>query len=596
MTAQQSAAEVKAFRSAYPHGTSAAPSSAAPSDMSGGGAVTPAAGDAASTADRKRKHAPTSPADANGSAEGDDDKKPQASKKSRRELPPHTVAILKGWMLSREHVKHPYPTDEDKQMLLKKTGISMKQLTNWFTNARKRIWKPMMRREHSRQLQSALEYDKAAVRPPREFPGAGLGQYGDNAGSYGPRPVVRHSFDAGSLGGPPPHAPMDRYAPPPPHAGTPAFPMGAPLYPPRGVRSMSEAPARTDMDDYLDAERIRARVFERGHDDQPNQKRYRNAANSLSPRGLKVLQDWVSANAHREYPYPTDPERVQLARETGMDVSQVDGWVTSLRDQMSGTTSSTPSAGNPQFPPPPAYGERRSIPSTGNSMFPPRPTAPGSLRPSIPSAGNPQFPPPPAVRREGSGGAEGYYPRYGAGGSQYPGYDPARPTRSLTISASQYLHPPAPRVVSAGGDPQALPSLSSRNLLSQPPPPQTATGPTMGQPRDGRSRTLDMGQFADARRRKMNFQDILASTGGAVGSAAPVATSVAMLPTSGRNNAENMYPNGAPASAGYAPPASSDYQQQKLCGRCGAPAGACGCGLTRPPTSGEQLSGGVSLV
>lgn len=93
-----------------------------------------------------------------------------ATKKSRRELPPHTVAILKGWMLSPEHVKHPYPTDEDKQMLLKKTGINMKQLTNWFTNARKRIWKPMMRREHSRQLQSAMEFDK--TRPRDMFPGA----------------------------------------------------------------------------------------------------------------------------------------------------------------------------------------------------------------------------------------------------------------------------------------------------------------------------------------------------------------------------------------------------------------------------------------
>ncbi|KAJ0408401.1 hypothetical protein P43SY_003127 [Pythium insidiosum] len=114
-----------------------------------------------------RKRDDSSNANANGE-KNDDDKK--ASKKSRRELPPHTVAILKGWMLSPEHVKHPYPTDEDKQMLLKKTGINMKQLTNWFTNARKRIWKPMMRREHSRQLQNAMEYEKA--RPGEPYPGA----------------------------------------------------------------------------------------------------------------------------------------------------------------------------------------------------------------------------------------------------------------------------------------------------------------------------------------------------------------------------------------------------------------------------------------
>lgn len=45
-------------------------------------------------------------------AAADEDTEPKVTKKSRRELPPHTVAILKGWMLSPEHVKHPYPTDE----------------------------------------------------------------------------------------------------------------------------------------------------------------------------------------------------------------------------------------------------------------------------------------------------------------------------------------------------------------------------------------------------------------------------------------------------------------------------------------------------
>ncbi|GMF17340.1 unnamed protein product [Phytophthora fragariaefolia] len=580
MTAQQqSADQVKPF--AYPHGTppadavdvapssSAASASPAPADptrssnaMSGGNAAAAPASSAASppTADRKRKQppSPTDDAGANGSADTSDaDKsKQQPSKKSRRELPPHTVAILKGWMLSREHVKHPYPTDE--QMLLKKTGISMKQLTNWFTNARKRIWKPMMRREHSRQLQSAMEFDHTAV---REFPGAGLSQqYAES--SYAPRPAVRHSFDAGSLGAPPHGAAaanFDRYARPQ------AFPVNAPMYPPRAARSMSEAPARTDVDDYLDAERIRERVLERGHDG-------RAPRNSLSPRGHKILQEWVNANARREYPYPSDTERLQLARDTGLDVSQVDGWVTSLREQMGATpvraASSIPSAGNPAFPPPPAYGERRSIPTTGNPMFPPRPTAPSSMRPSIPTAGNPQFPPPPARREAG----DSRFPPFPAATSNYPGQEVTR-MRSMTISASPYLHPP-PASSSASNDSNgqqatgALPSLSSRSLLSRPPPIVTSGGPTMGQPRDSRSRTLDMGQFADARRRKMNFQDILASTGGAAVSAAPaVATSSALLQPSSHpttsNNMENLYPNSsAPSTAAYAAPVSSGFQQK----------------------------------
>ncbi|KAF4137896.1 Homeobox KN domain [Phytophthora infestans] len=587
-TQQQSPDQVTPF--AYPHGTSPAAvvsssSSTSPANtdnatetnMSGGTAMSNrSATPSPPSAQRKRKQpsSPTDDAGANGSADAPDAGKPkeqQPSKKSRRELPPHTVAILKGWMLSREHVKHPYPTDEDKQMLLKKTGISMKQLTNWFTNARKRIWKPMMRREHSRQMQSAMEFDHTAV---REFPGAGLSQqYAES--SYAPRAAVRHSFDAGSLGAPP-HgaaAAFDRYARPQ------AIPVNAPLYPSRAVRSMSEAPARTDVDEYLDAERIRERVLERGQDGNAPR-------NSLSPRGHKILQEWVNANARREYPYPNDNERMQLAKDTSLDVSQVDGWVTSLREQMTPIRAlSIPSAGNPAFPPPPAYGERRSIPSSGNPMFPPRPTGPGSMRPSIPSTGSPQFPPPPA-RRDANDSRFAAFPPT----ANYPGHEMTR-MRSMTISASPYLHPP-PTASSAGMDAQAqqsaasaLPSLSSRSLLSRPAPIVTSNGPTMGQPRDSRSRTLDMGQFAEARRRKMNFQDILASTGGPTNSAAPaVPTSGTVLQTPSHPSAiggsmENVYPNdSAPVVTGYPPPASNGFQQKQ------------------PTASFEQQSGRVVLL
>lgn len=72
----------------------------------------------------------------------------------------------------------------------------MKQLTNWFTNARKRIWKPMMRREHSRQLQSAMEYEKA--RPREAFniaPGAPQPPYVQNLQiAVDPNPVVNGLF------------------------------------------------------------------------------------------------------------------------------------------------------------------------------------------------------------------------------------------------------------------------------------------------------------------------------------------------------------------------------------------------------------------
>lgn len=408
-------------------------------------------------------------------------------------------------------------------MLLKKTGISMKQLTNWFTNARKRIWKPMMRREHSRQIQSAMEFDQTAV---REFPGAGLNQQFAGS-SYAPRSVLRHSFDAGSLSAPPRTAALSRYARPQ------ASPINAPLYPTRAGRSMSEVSARTDVDDYLDAVRIRERVSELGNDN-------RVPRNSLLPHGHKILQDWVNSNLRRDFPYLNDIERLKLARDTGLDVSQVDGWITSLREQMGGHSMHLPQAlvaTKMAFPPLPAYGERRSIPASGNLMFPSRAT-------SISSAGN-LMGPPPSSRQKLSD------TRYANFSSvvRYPGRSVSR-MRSMTMTASPYLNHPT-SISSVGSSQQqsagsALPSLSSRNLMSRSPPTVTSNGPTMGQPRDSRSRTLDMGQFADARRRKMTFQDILASTNGISAPPAPKQASLSRTPSqsvASSNNVENMYLN-----------------------------------------------------
>ena len=57
-------------------------------------------------------------------------------------LPRSTVDYLKKWMMSPEHVAHPYPTEKEKTQIMADTGIELKQLTNWFVNNRKRFWKP----------------------------------------------------------------------------------------------------------------------------------------------------------------------------------------------------------------------------------------------------------------------------------------------------------------------------------------------------------------------------------------------------------------------------------------------------------------------
>ncbi|KAM0946228.1 putative transcription factor Homeodomain-TALE-BEL family [Dioscorea sansibarensis] len=62
--------------------------------------------------------------------------------KSQRGLPERAVDVLRSWLL--ENFLHPYPRVSEKDMLAKQTGLTRKQVTNWFINARVRLWKPMV--------------------------------------------------------------------------------------------------------------------------------------------------------------------------------------------------------------------------------------------------------------------------------------------------------------------------------------------------------------------------------------------------------------------------------------------------------------------
>ncbi|KAJ6805925.1 BEL1-like homeodomain protein 9 [Iris pallida] len=65
----------------------------------------------------------------------------------QRGLPERAVAVLRAWLF--EHFLHPYPTDTDKHMLATQTGLSRNQVSNWFINARVRLWKPMVEEIHN---------------------------------------------------------------------------------------------------------------------------------------------------------------------------------------------------------------------------------------------------------------------------------------------------------------------------------------------------------------------------------------------------------------------------------------------------------------
>ncbi|KAL5225128.1 hypothetical protein ABZP36_011767 [Zizania latifolia] len=60
----------------------------------------------------------------------------------QRGLPETAVSVLRAWLF--EHFLHPYPNDVDKHILARQTGLSRSQVSNWFINARVRLWKPMI--------------------------------------------------------------------------------------------------------------------------------------------------------------------------------------------------------------------------------------------------------------------------------------------------------------------------------------------------------------------------------------------------------------------------------------------------------------------
>ncbi|XP_051129176.1 homeobox protein ATH1-like isoform X2 [Andrographis paniculata] len=62
--------------------------------------------------------------------------------KPQRGLPERSVSVLRAWMF--QNFLHPYPKDADKHLLALKSGLTRNQVSNWFINARVRLWKPMI--------------------------------------------------------------------------------------------------------------------------------------------------------------------------------------------------------------------------------------------------------------------------------------------------------------------------------------------------------------------------------------------------------------------------------------------------------------------
>lgn len=82
----------------------------------------------------------------------------------QRGLPDRAVSVLKAWLF--EHFLHPYPTDADKHMLAKQTGLSRNQVSNWFINARVRLWKPLVEEIHGLEMRQAQSNPDVRITTP----------------------------------------------------------------------------------------------------------------------------------------------------------------------------------------------------------------------------------------------------------------------------------------------------------------------------------------------------------------------------------------------------------------------------------------------
>ncbi|CAM8968730.1 unnamed protein product [Rhodiola kirilowii] len=77
----------------------------------------------------------------------------------QRGLPERSVSVLRAWLF--EHFLHPYPKDSDKHMLAKQTGLTRSQVSNWFINARVRLWKPMVEEMYNEEVKEQENHGSA---------------------------------------------------------------------------------------------------------------------------------------------------------------------------------------------------------------------------------------------------------------------------------------------------------------------------------------------------------------------------------------------------------------------------------------------------
>ena len=68
------------------------------------------------------------------------------------------VQMMLDWL--RKHQDNPYPNDDEKEMLIQKTKLTINQINYWFTNARRRILPKWALQRYLEQQEKQKEADK----------------------------------------------------------------------------------------------------------------------------------------------------------------------------------------------------------------------------------------------------------------------------------------------------------------------------------------------------------------------------------------------------------------------------------------------------
>lgn len=83
----------------------------------------------------------------------------ESGRRMRGKLPHRSVMLMKQWLF--ENWYHPYPSEAQKRKLGREAQLSLLQVNNWFTNARRRVLSKQATGGHSRPVESEVMYDPA---------------------------------------------------------------------------------------------------------------------------------------------------------------------------------------------------------------------------------------------------------------------------------------------------------------------------------------------------------------------------------------------------------------------------------------------------